>query len=368
MPARRPFSDETFMQEALRLAQNSRALPYPNPWVGCVVVRKGKIVGRGFHRGPGTPHAEVMALKQAGRRAKGAALYVTLEPCCHYGKTPPCTDAILKAGIGKVIYAQRDPNPLVAGRSARILKTRGVVVQSGVCLREASKLNEVYMKYRASGLPFVTVKVATTLDGKIATRTGESKWITDERARRRGRELRAEHQAVLVGVNTILADDPHLGARLRGRSEPWRIVLDSRLRISAASQVIRSRKCIVACTERASNKNALKLSRRGTRVWKFKGRRVPLKALLARLAEFGILSVLVEGGSEVLGSFFDAGLVDRACWFLAPVIVGSTRSRVAVAGIGVARLAAAWRLLALTIERAGDSWLIQGNLSHWALR
>ncbi len=367
MPARRPLSDEVFMQAALRLARSPHALPYPNPWVGCVVVRDGKIVGRGFHRGPGTPHAEVEALTRAGRRAQGAVLYVTLEPCCHYGKTPPCSDAILHAGIRKVIYALRDPNPLVAGRSARILKARGLIVKSGVCSREAAALNEVYLKYRATGLPFVTMKVATTLDGKIATRTGDSKWITGSFARRRARELRAEHQAVLVGINTVLADDPHLGARLRGRNEPWRIVLDSRLRIPAGSQAVRSGKCIVACTESASSEKAAQLVRRGATVWKFKGRRVPLRALLSKLAEIGILAVLVEGGSEVLGSFFDAGLVDRACWFLSPMIVGSSRSRAAVAGTGVAKLAEAWRLREPSIERAGGSWLVRGNLSRWAL-
>lgn len=367
MPARLARSDEEYMLEAIRLAQAPRALPYPNPWVGCVVVRGGKIIGRGTHRGPGTNHAEIEALKKAGRRAKGAALYVTLEPCCHYGKTPPCTDAIFKAGIRKVVYALRDPNPLVAGRSARILRSRGLIVKSGVCSGQAAELNEVYLKYRATGLPFVTVKAATTLDGKIATRTGESKWITDAHARRRARELRAEHQAVLVGINTVLADNPHLGARLRGRTDPWRIVLDSRLRIPAGSQVIRWGKCIVACAECASSKKAAQLVRRGATVWKFKGRRVPLKALLSKLGEAGILSVLVEGGSEVLGSFFDAGLVDRAYWFLSPMIVGSSRSRAAVAGTGVAKLAEAWHLRRASIEQVGNCWMVRGNLTRWAL-
>lgn len=355
------------MLEALRLARSSRMLPYPNPWVGCVVVEDGKIVGRGFHRGPGTIHAEVEALQQAGGRAKNASLYVTLEPCCHHGRTPPCTDAILKAGIHKVFHALRDPNPLVAGRSRRILKAHGLVVKRGLCSRQAAELNEIYLKYRATGLPFVTVKVATTLDGKIATHTGESKWITDDQARRRARQFRAEKQAVLVGIHTVLADDPHLGTHMPGRGEPWRIVLDSRLRIPAGSQVVQSGKCIVACTEKASSRARTRLEHHGVTVWKFRGRRVPIKALLARLAESGIISVLVEGGSEVLGSFFDEGLVDRVYWFLSPLVVGSAQSRAAVAGTGAARLANAWRLRESSIEPVGNSWLIRGNLSPWAL-
>jgi diaminohydroxyphosphoribosylaminopyrimidine deaminase/5-amino-6-(5-phosphoribosylamino)uracil reductase len=367
MSSRRPHSPEDYMREALRLAHAPRNHPYPNPWVGCVVVRDGKIIGRGFHRGPGTHHAEVEALHEAGRRARGASLYVTLEPCCHYGLTPPCTDAILKAGIRKVFYALRDPSPQVAGRGARILKAHGVGVQSGACSREAAAANEVYLKFRGTGLPFVTAKAATTLDGKIATRTGQSKWITGGEARRRARQLRAEHQAVLVGIRTVLADDPHLGARRRGAKEPWRVILDSRLRIPAKAQVVKSGRCIVACGDQASAARVSELERRGVQVWKFKGRRVPLRPFLARLADKGIISVLAEGGSEVLGSLFDENLVDRVCWFVSPVIVGSGRSRSAVAGRGVAELARAWRLRDVSLESAGDSLLVRGNLSRWAL-
>lgn len=367
MPLHRARSHEHYMLEALRLARREHVLPDPNPWVGCVVVRDNKIVGRGSHRGPGTDHAEVEALEQAGREARNASLYVTLEPCCHYGRTPPCTNAILSAGIRKVLYALRDPNPSVAGRSARILRARGLVVKSGLCSRQAAALNEVYLKYHATGLPFVTVKVATTLDGKIATRTGESKWITDTAARRRARGLRSENQAVLVGINTILADDPQLGPRIPGRDDPWRIVLDSRLRIPAESQAVRSRKCIVACAEGASSQKKARLERHGATVWEFGTRRVPIKALLTRLAEEGIISVLVEGGSEVLGSFFDQGLVDRVYWFLSPIIVGSVQSRAAVAGAGVARLVDAWRLRESSLEPIGKSWLVRGNLGRWAL-
>jgi diaminohydroxyphosphoribosylaminopyrimidine deaminase / 5-amino-6-(5-phosphoribosylamino)uracil reductase len=350
------------MRMALELARQSPTVPYPNPWVGCVIVRDGRVVGKGFHRGPGTHHAEVEALMDAGPSAPGAALYVTLEPCCHYGRTPPCTDAILKAGIHEVYYAMKDPNPRVAGKSARMLRRRGLRVRGGFCSHEAAVLNEVYLKFQTTGLPFVTAKVATSLDGKIATRTGQSKWITDAEARCRARRLRAEHQAVLVGINTILSDDPHLGPRRAGSAEPWRIVLDSRLRIPDDSQVAKSGKCIVACTTQASGTKEARLERAGVKVMSFKGNRVPLKALLQRLAKEEIISLLVEGGGEVLGSFFDLRLVDRVCWFLSPVILGSACSRVAVAGKGAARIDQASWLSNASVKKVGNSWLVQGNL------
>ncbi|MGH9328716.1 MAG: bifunctional diaminohydroxyphosphoribosylaminopyrimidine deaminase/5-amino-6-(5-phosphoribosylamino)uracil reductase RibD [Terriglobia bacterium] len=355
------------MREAIRLARKARVAPYPNPWVGCVIVKNEKVVGRGFHRGPGTSHAETEALAEAGARARGATLYVNLEPCCHYGRTPPCTDAILRAGIRRVVYALRDPNPLVAGRGARILLKRGVEVISGLCSEEAVRLNEAYLKFRSLELPFVSVKVATSLDGKIATRTGESKWITGPAARRRGRELRARHQAVLVGIRTVLADDPHLGPRRSGAMEPWRVILDSKLRIPTRSRVVRTGRCIVAATATASPHKKAQLERSGAQVWLFKGKRVPLRPLLHALAKQGVLSVLVEGGGETLGSFFDSGLVDRVYWFISPVVIGSSRSRSAVAGRGARELARAPRLRDTRIEAVGECWMVCGNLSRWAL-
>lgn len=266
-----------------------------------------------------------------------------------------------------MFYALRDPNPLVAGRSARILKARGLGVNGGVCSSQAAAINEVYLKYRATGLPFITAKVASTLDGKIATRTGESKWITDKPARRRARALRAEHQAVLVGIKTVLADDPHLGARLQGRNEPWRIVLDSRLRIPLASQLAASGKLIVACTRGASAGKRAQLERRGVRVYAFEGRRVPLRPLLVKLAQEGVLSVMVEGGGEVLGAFRDQNLVDRLMWFIAPIVIGSKQSPSAVAGNGAPLLRDAWRLRGASLEPVGECWMVRGNLSRWAL-
>jgi diaminohydroxyphosphoribosylaminopyrimidine deaminase/5-amino-6-(5-phosphoribosylamino)uracil reductase len=356
------------MRWALRLARRCPGVPYPNPWVGCVVVRDGRVVGKGFHHGAGTNHAEVEALIAAGPRARGAALYVTLEPCCHQGRTPPCTDAILKAGVREVYYAMRDPNPAVSGKSARLLRRHAVKTQGGICSGEASALNEMYMKFQTSGMPFVTAKVATSLDGKIATRTGQSKWITGEEARRRARLLRAEHQAVLVGINTVLSDDPHLGPRESGAAEPWRIILDSRLRIPLDSQVVKSGKCIVACTTRASATRRARLQRAGVKVMSFTGNQIPLRALLKRLAKKEIISLMVEGGGEVLGSFFDSRLVDKVCWFLSPVVLGSAQSRVAVAGVGAAQVDQAFRLQGATIEKVGDSWLFQGRVQSTATK
>ena len=352
---------ESYMRAALRLARECPVLPYPNPWVGCVVVRDERVVGKGFHHGAGTNHAEVEALLDAGPRARGATLYVTLEPCCHYGRTPPCTDAILKAGIREVYYAMKDPNPVVSSKGARLLARHGLRVHGGLCSGEAIAVNEVYVKFQTTGMPFVTVKVATSLDGKIATRTGQSKWITDEYARGRARLLRAEHQAVMVGINTVLSDDPHLGPRQQGAAEPWRIVLDSHLRIPLDSKVVKSGKCIVACTAAASAVKKARLERAGTKVLSFRGKRVPLRGLLRRLAKEEIISLLVEGGGEVLGSFFDSRLVDRVCWFISPVILGSVRSRIAVAGFGIDRLDQACRLQEAKIEQVGNAWLLQGR-------
>ena len=359
---------EYYMRIALDLARRSSALPYPNPWVGCVIVREGRIVGKGFHRGAGTNHAEVEALIDAGPKARGAALYVTLEPCCHFGRTPPCTDTILKAGVREVYYAMKDPNPRVAGKGAQILRRHGLKVHSDYCVHEAAALNEMYIKFQTTGLPFVTAKVAASLDGKIATRTGQSKWITDEESRRRARQLRAEHQAVLVGINTVLSDDPHLGPRDSSSAEPWRIILDSHLRIPLNSQVVKSGKCIVACTSRASAAKKARLESAGVRVMTFKGSQVPLRPLLKRLAEREIISIMVEGGGEVLGSFFDQKLVDRVCWFVSPVVLGSTKARVAVAGDGAARLERAFWLQETAIEKVGNSWLIQARPSKPAGR
>ena len=363
-------TDTRIMRQAIELARAARRLPYPNPWVGCVVVTGGKVAGQGTHHGAGTPHAEIMALNEAGARARGATLYVTLEPCCHFGLTPPCTQAILEKGVRRVVYALRDPNPAVEGKGAGILRRAGLNVTSGIMRREAAALNEVYLKYRATLQPFITVKIAATLDGKTATRRGESRWITGPEARRNSRLLRARHQAVLVGVNTVLADNPHLGPRISKSGiepNPWRVIMDSRLRTPPTARVIETGRCIVACGHAATTMRIRRLQEAGAQVWQFPGSRVPLRPLLRKLAEDGIISLFVEGGATVLGSFFDSNCVDRVYWYQSPLIVGSSLSRCAVAGKGVGRLNQAWRLRRVNMESYGRDWLIAGNLSRWAL-
>jgi diaminohydroxyphosphoribosylaminopyrimidine deaminase/5-amino-6-(5-phosphoribosylamino)uracil reductase len=352
------------MREALGLARRPSRHPYPNPWVGCVIVKNSRVVGRGWHCGPGTMHAEVAALMEAGARARGATVYVTLEPCCHHGRTPPCTDALIRARVSRVVYAIRDPNPLVSGRGVRILTLNGIKVTQGVCAAEAREANEVYLKFRESGLPFVSIKVAASLDGKTATRGGHSKWITDAAARERGRRIRADNQAVLVGIKTILEDDPHLGPRIRGAQDPWRIVLDSHLRTPARSRVVRTKRCIVACTSAASGRRQARLEKLGVRVLRFPGKRVPLRRLLFKLACLGIISVLAEGGATVLGSVLDEGLADRAYWFISSKILGSQKAPSAIGGSGVSRPSGALHLRQMRVESVGSGLLLTGRLSH----
>lgn len=354
------------MQEALRQARRPASPPYPNPWVGCVVVKGGQIIGRGYHCGPGADHAEVMALKQAGRDAHGASLYVTLEPCCHFGHTPPCTEAILRAGIREVYYALRDPNPAVRGQGALALEAAGVRARGELCADSARALNEVYLKYRATGLPFITAKVAASLDGKIATRTGQSQWITAARARNHARRLRGQYQAVIVGINTLLSDNPRLAAIPTHLVQPWRVVLDSHLRIPLDSRVVKSKRCIVACADGAPERKARQLESQGVQIWRFPRRQVPIEPLLRRMAREGIISGFVEGGATVLGSFFDARAVDRVYWFIAPLVIGSEKSLSAVGGRGAARLSDAARLFRVRVLSVGRDWLLEGKLSRWA--
>ena len=347
------------MREAIGLALRGGAATFPNPRVGCIIVGNGKIVGRGYHRQPGLPHAEIEALRRAGGKARGSTLYVSLEPCPHFGRTPPCTEAIIKAGVRQVVYAVKDPNPRVRGKGAARLRRAGIRVRGDLCAPEAELANEAYFKFMTTGLPFVTVKVASTLDGKISTARRDAKWITDTRARALARELRRENQAVLVGIGTLLADDPHLGSRVPGSPDPWRIVLDSRLRIPLKARVVRSRRLIVATTGAANKRRARALEERGVEIWGFSGKhRVPLKPLLRKLARRGIISILVEGGGQVLGSFFDQNLVDKIHWFLAPKILGAANAVSAIEGRGAAKLADAMELQVTSFSQVGACWLL----------
>lgn len=326
------------MAHALRLARSADFRTSPNPMVGCVVVAGGVAVGEGLHERAGAPHAEVVALRGAGDRARGATVYVTLEPCSHHGRTPPCAQALVAAGVSRVVVAMLDPDPRVRGQGVRLLRERGVRVDMGVGADGAAELNRAYLQHRLTGRPLVSAKFACTLDGRIATRTGESRWITGELARRHAHRLRHEHDAVLVGVGTVLADDPQLTARFPGARQPLKVVLDHGGRTPDTARVRMGPAPLLIDT----------------------GEDLP--GLLARLAQRGVLSLLVEGGARVLGSFFDARLVDRVYAYLNPSVIGGEGAPAAVAGMGAATLAERARLGRVGTERLGDDILISGDV------
>jgi riboflavin-specific deaminase-like protein len=437
-------SDERYMKMALKLAGGGAGWVSPNPMVGAVVVRDGEIVGRGWHRRYGEAHAEVEALNRAGDQARGATLYVTLEPCNHQGLTPPCTQAILKAGIARVVIASRDPNPNVTGGGAAFLRKHGLKVETGLLEAQARQLNEAWFKWVETGLPFVIAKAACSLDGRTATATGESQWITGEASRLYGHRLRHMYDAILVGIGTVLADDPQLTTRLgrgRGRKEfgvggqgaqppasspepppptpyggsmgippvsggdvaspkyqsgqppgsglvaqasslctanrkpqtanrgkdPIRIILDSRLKIPLTARVLHldsPAPTWIASTGEAPKEKIQALQEIGAEVLVLpeEDGRVALKPLLELLGQRRVQSVLVEGGAETLGSFFDQRLVDKFYFFYAPKILGGKNAYPAVAGKGVARLKEALEAKGVTMRRLGPDILLSGYL------
>jgi len=319
--------DIFFMKRALDLAKKGRGTTSPNPMVGAVIVKDGEIVGEGYHRKAGEPHAEVMALAQAGERARGAELFVNLEPCCHFGRTPPCADAIIRAGVKRVVVAMTDPNPLVAGKGIKRLREADVEVEVGLLEEEARKLNEVFIKYITTGSPFIVAKIAQSLDGKIAMASGESRWITGEPARIKAHEFRSWYDAVMVGIGTVLADDPLLTCRLPGeRKSPLRIVVDSWARIPLDARMLECKdgRVILATTERADGEKVNALKGKGVEVIKVPAvdGRVDLKRLMEILGSMGITSVLVEGGATLIASFIKENLVDKLLVFQAPLIIG----------------------------------------------
>ena len=304
-----------WMRRALALAARGWGRTSPNPMVGAVLVKGRAVVGEGYHRQLGGPHAEVWALREARARAKGATLYVTLEPCCHQGRTPPCTEALIAAGLRRVVAACLDPNPHVDGRGVRRLRQAGIAVQVGLLAQEARRLNAAYFKHTTTGLPLLSLKTAMSLDGKIATAAGESKWITGQPARAAAHRLRAGHDAVMVGVNTILADDPQLTVRSAQGRTPLRVVVDSRARTPPTARLLTADKTppVIAVTRQAPAARRRRLEEAGAEVWLLpsKGGRVDLKALIRRLGKAGIQSLLVEGGGTLAASALEEGLVER---------------------------------------------------------
>ena len=359
MAAESRDADARWMRRALELAARGRFGASPNPMVGAVVLDpQGHLVGEGFHARCGGPHAEIVALREAGDRARGGSLIVTLEPCAHHGRTPPCVDAILSAGIRRVVAAMREPNP-VAGGGLDLLRAEGVDAGVGVDSDRARALNRRWLTWVQERRPWVTLKAAVSLDGRIATRTGQSKWITGEPARRRSLELREEHDAIVVGINTVLADNPLLTRRLGlNPGESWtRVVLDSRLRTPTAAQVVQTspEQTLIAHTSEAALTDRHRLEKSGVQLVEIGAGadgRVELHHLLEHLARRDVAALLVEGGSAVHGSFADAGLVDEAVFFIAPLLIGGSGPS-AVAGRGVADLELATRLRFEGIERHG---------------
>ncbi|TYO97393.1 diaminohydroxyphosphoribosylaminopyrimidine deaminase [Desulfallas thermosapovorans DSM 6562] len=359
--------DQHYMQLALELAARAMGRTNPNPMVGAVVVKDGRVVGRGYHARAGTPHAEIHALREAGELAAGSVLYVTLEPCCHHGRTGPCTDAIIKARVGRVVLAMTDPNPLVAGRGAQRLQEAGIQVTCGVLEEDARRLNEVFIKYITTRLPFVALKTAMSLDGKIATTSGESQWITGQPAREYVHRLRNIYDAILVGVGTVMADDPSLTTRLPegGGKDPVRIVLDSKARTPVTARVITQASpapTIIVTAPNAPVENLFRLKEAGARVIEIPGGEggIDLAALLKELGRREITSLLVEGGAGVNGSFIAGNLVDKVYWFVAPKLIGGAGAPGPVGGPGIAALRDAISLKDIKLNRYGEDICIEG--------
>jgi diaminohydroxyphosphoribosylaminopyrimidine deaminase/5-amino-6-(5-phosphoribosylamino)uracil reductase len=358
------------MALALKLAAKAAGYTSPNPMVGAVVVKDGRMVGQGYHHSYGQPHAEVEAMRQAGPKARGATLYVTLEPCNHQGKTPPCTEAILAAGICRVVIANPDPNPRVTGGGAEFLREKGLIVDLGLMAEVGCTLNESFFKAVTTGLPFVIAKAAASLDGKIATRSNDSHWITGAKARVWVHRLRHQVDAILVGVGTVMADDPQLTTRLpSGKGQdPTRIVLDSSLRLPLSAQVLTQESTAltwIVCTNAAPPEKMAAIQSLGAEVIlaPAQNHRVDLTALLALLGKRRINSLLVEGGAEVHGAFFDARLVDKFHLFLAPKFIGGRQAPGILGGQGITNLQQAPLARDLSIRRFGPDILISGYLN-----
>ncbi len=356
----------TYMKRAVKLAERGRGMVSPNPLVGAVIVKDNKVVGEGYHRKFGEAHAEVNAIEAAGDAAAGATLYVNLEPCIHFGKTAPCTEAILSAGIAKVVIGIQDPNPVVAGKGIKFLKSKGITVVENVLSERCQNLNQGYLKFIKNGLPFVTLKIAQTLDGRIATSTGHSRWITSESAREFAHRLRAEHDAVLTGIDTIITDDPKLTVYLFKGVSPKRIILDSRLRIPLDADVLSEElpnRTVVLTTEQASKEKITRIEEKGALVivmeqdergW------IPQKAIWNKLADLGVTSVLVEGGNKVVTECLKSEFGDRLALFLAPKILGTGID--AVGELGIRNINSALKIDGMSVKKLGTDLLITGSL------
>lgn len=353
-------TDKHFMSLALDLAEKGRGLASPNPMVGALVVRDSHIVGKGYHRKAGSDHAEIIALREAAENARGATLYVTMEPCCHHGKTPPCTDAIKKSGITRVVSAMTDVNPEVCGGGFISLQQNNIETVVGINENRAQKLNEAYIKFIRKKIPFVTLKLAITLDGKIAGPDGKSKWITGPETQKRIHLLRSWSDAVMVGVGTVLADDPMLTVREVKGANPLRVIVDSRLRTPGDSKVLSDKNVVIATTDRADEKKLSLFAESGIEVWKFDSRdgRVPMLEVLKKLGERDITSLFCEGGGILAATLLNERLVDKVIFAVAPKILGNGYD--AVKGLDIESLDDAICLKDMKVETIGNDIVISG--------
>lgn len=361
-------NDEKFMRRALELAVKAIGRTSPNPLVGCVIVKDNQVIGEGYHLKAGTPHAEVHALAAAGDQAHGATAYVTLEPCSHFGRTPPCANALIRAGVKRVVVAMKDPNPLVSGRGIDRLREAGITVDVGLLLQEAFTLNEVFIKVITSGLPFVVYKTAMTLDGKIATETGDSRWVSQEKSRQYVHQLRDRYDVIMAGSETVIQDNPALTCRLPGGRDPIRLIVDGQLRISEKANVLFASQyspCIIATTQAASADKVEHLkSLEQVEVWQYDTpRHVPLEKLLRDLVHRGWTSVLLEGGGGLAGALIKEQCVDKVEFFIAPKLVGGNGPS-PLSGLHIQHMADALELHDLHIDMNSGDLHVTGYISE----
>ncbi len=363
------MDDRAYVERALALAERGRGMTSPNPMVGAVVVADGRIVGEGHHEGPGLPHAEVVALAEAGERARGATLYTTLEPCNHFGRTPPCTTAILEAGVSALVAAMGDPNPVVDGRGFDALRAAGVAVRTGILAEVGARQNEAYVKHVRTGLPFVTWKMAASLDGKVASRDGTSRWITGEAARRDVHRLRAWSDAIVVGAGTALADDPSLTVRdpdYRGRP-PIRVLVDARGRVPETGDLFDdTAPTLVATTDRAPSDRRQAWRDRGAEVVEYEPEAglVPISALMRDLGKRDVQGVLLEGGPTLAWAVVEEGAVDKVIVYLAPKLIGGVDAPTVLGGKGFAPIAAALELRVWSFDRVGEDLRVEADVQR----
>jgi diaminohydroxyphosphoribosylaminopyrimidine deaminase/5-amino-6-(5-phosphoribosylamino)uracil reductase len=364
--------DKVYMKRALDLAIQARGRTNPNPMVGAVIVKNDQIVGEGYHHKAGTPHAEVHALNQAGTQAAGATLYVTLEPCSHFGRTPPCADAVIKAGIKRVVIATDDPNPQVAGKGIEKLRMAGIEVILGVMEQQARRLNEVFFKYIMTGIPFVALKTAMTLDGKIAASSGDSRWITGEDARHYVHELRNIYDAIMVGIGTVLKDDPLLNTRLvrEDTRNPVRIIIDGNLELPLDSNIARTsyeQRTVIFCSSIADNQRQYQIEALGIEIISIdmKDGLIPLEKVLEMLGQMGLCSLLVEGGGEINGYMLEHQLLDKAYWFIAPKIIGGRQVPSPIGGKGIEFMKDAMELESVELHKFSQDFLLTGYFKEW---